>query len=56
MAHLGPRMVHPPHNSGFAVRIVLQFYAMKGAKRDMVIILTFFPKKDHIQGSFVILA
>ena len=33
-----------PHNSGFAVTIVLQFCIMKGAKRDMEIILMVFLK------------
>ena len=46
-------MAHP-HNSRSTVTIVLPFYTMKGAKRDMEIILMVFLKKDLIQGSFVI--
>ena len=38
------QMVHP-HNSGSAVRIVLQCCTMKGAKRDMEVILMIFLKK-----------
>ena len=34
-----------PHSSGSAVRIVLQFCTMKGAKRDMGIILMVFLKE-----------
>ena len=34
-----------PNSSGFAVRIVLQFCTMKGAKRDMGIILMVFRKE-----------
>ena len=52
MGHLGPRMSHPvsrqdvrSHNSGSAVRIVLQFCTMKGAKSDMEIILIVFLKE-----------
>ena len=52
MGHLGSRMSHPvsrqdvrSHNSGSAVRIVLQFCTMKGAKRDMGIILMVFLKE-----------
>ena len=48
-------MAHP-HNSRSTVRIVLPFYIIKGATRDMDIILMVFLKKDIIQGSFVFLA
>ena len=44
MGHLRPKMVHP-HNSGSTVRIVLQCCTIKGAKRDMGIILMVFLKK-----------
>ena len=44
MSHLGSKMVHP-HNSGSAVRIVLQFHTMTGAKRDMEITLMIFLEK-----------
>ena len=32
-------MVHPAYNSGSAVRIILQFCTMKGAKRDIFLAL-----------------
>ena len=49
MDHTGPKMVHP-HNSGSAVRIVLQFCTMKGAKRDMeIILMIFFEKKSYLE-------
>ena len=54
MGHLRPKMVHP-HHSGSAVRIVLQYCTMKGAKRDMEIILMVFLKKIF-WGNLVILA
>ena len=44
------------HNFGPIVRVALQFYTMKGAKRDMEIILMVFLKKNLIQGNLVILA
>ena len=55
MGQLGPRMAHL-YSSGSAVRIVLQFWKMKGDKRDMEIILMVFLKKNLIQGNLVILA
>ena len=57
MGHLRPKMVHS-HNSGSAVRIVLQCCTMKGAKQDMEIILMVFlkEKKKVIWGNLVILA
>ena len=51
MDHLGPKMAHP-HNSGSAIRIVLQFRKMEGANRDMEIILTFFLRKKSYLGQF----
>ena len=48
-------MTHP-HNSASAVRIVLQFCTMKGAKRDVEIILMVLPKKNLVQTNLVILA
>ena len=50
MGHLRPKMARP-HNSGSAVRIVLQCCTMKGAKRDMEIILMVFLKKIDL-GQF----
>ena len=44
MGHLGPRTAHS-HISGSAVSIVLQFCTMKGAKKDMKIILMVFLRK-----------
>ena len=44
MSHLGPRMANP-HNSGSAIRIVLQFCTMKGIRRDMKTILMAFLKE-----------
>ena len=55
MGQLGPRMAHL-YNSGSAVRTVLQFWKMKGDKRDMEIILMVLLKKNLIQGNLVILA
>ena len=43
MGHLRPKMAYP-HNSGSTVKIVLQCCTMKGAKRDMEIILIVFLK------------
>ena len=39
-AILGPEMVHP-HNSGSTVRIYLKFCTIKGANRQMKMILIF---------------
>ena len=50
MCHLGTKMVRP-HNSGSAVRIVLQFCSIKGSKRFMKIILMVFLKKSYM-GQF----
>ena len=54
MAQLRPKITCP-HNSGSAVRIVLKYRKMKGAKRDMEIVLMVFLKKI-IWGNPVILA
>ena len=43
IGHLRPKMAYP-HNSGSTVKIVLQCCTMKGAKRDMEIILIVFLK------------
>ena len=51
MGQLRPKMVHP-HNSGTTVRIVLQYCTMKGAKRDMEIILMVFLEKKFNLGQF----
>ena len=51
MGHLRPKMVHL-HNSGTTVRIVLQYCTMKGAKRDMEIILMVFLEKKFNLGQF----
>ena len=45
MSHPVSRQDVRSHNSGSAVRIVLQFCTMKGTKRDMEIILTVFLKE-----------
>ena len=37
-----------PHNSGSAVRIFLKFCAMKGADRQMKMILIVFSKKKYL--------
>ena len=42
-----------PHNSGSAVRNVLQFCLMKRLKRVIEIILMFFPENSLIQGNLV---
>ena len=63
MGHLGPRMSHPvsrkdvrSHNSGLAVRIAFSIFTMKGAKRDIEIILMVFLKKSYcIQSNLIIL-
>ena len=45
MSHAVSRQDVRSHNSGSAVRIVLQFCTMKGVKRDMEIILMAFLKE-----------
>ena len=53
MSHLRPK-VERAHNSGSAVRIVLQCCIMKGANRDMEVILMVFlkTKKKKNLGQF----
>ena len=53
MGHLRPKMARP-HNSESAIRIVLQYCTMKGAKRDMEIIIMVFLKRKIIWGNLVI--
>ena len=43
-AILGPEMAHP-HNSGPALRILLKFCRIKGANRNMKILLVVFLRK-----------
>ena len=52
MGHLGPKMAHL-HNSGSAVRNVLQFCIMKRVKRVMEINVNGFFQKNPIQGNLV---
>ena len=51
MSHLRPK-VERPHNSGSAARIVLQCCIMKGANRDIEVILMVFLKKKNNLGQF----
>ena len=55
IGHLKPKMAHP-HNPGSAVGIVLQCCAVKGASRDIEVVLMVFLKKILFWGNLVILA
>ena len=49
IGHLKPKMAHP-HNPGSAVGIVLQCCALKGASRDIKVVLMVFLKKILFGG------
>ena len=53
-AILGPNIVHP-HNSGSAERLFFKFCTMKGANRQMSVMLIIFQKKKFVWGKWTIL-
>ena len=46
MDHVGPKKKAHPHNFGSAVRIILKFCTIKGANREMKVIIMVCTKKN----------
>ena len=50
---LGTKMAHP-HNSGWAQRMFLKFFGMKGANRYMKILLVVFREKKSFWDNVIL--